>query len=290
MYSKMAMKIFLCLVCAMVINASSPMLNRKPKNAKYTSFKGIWLDNIQTQNPNVPLDHQTKSDAMQLYSIGSKQIVKVKDSREKSWEQPNYELSMTHKSRGRRDNKFVTETVSYQRLKIRSVDNQKYLCARTNGEIVFKESADKEVNEATSSLYLPTKADKKNKARKRCLFHWEFTKHMHIQLSLEAGDKKRYYLSVKDNVIKLREKQNTTEFERSFIWLPTGQGRNHVTLNQDRSRKFDDNPVFGESVAVSVLKEKDQQIEMLLKEVSRLKNQIEEIKGLEKKMESVTST
>ena len=38
------------------------------------------------------------------------------------------------------DNKFFTETASYQRLKIRSADNQKYLCARTNGEIVFKVS------------------------------------------------------------------------------------------------------------------------------------------------------
>jgi len=65
------------------------------------------LDNIQNQNPNVPLDHQTRSDAMQLYSINSKQIAKVKDISEKSWEQPNYQLTMTQKSRSRRGNDLL---------------------------------------------------------------------------------------------------------------------------------------------------------------------------------------
>ncbi|XP_066913568.1 uncharacterized protein [Clytia hemisphaerica] len=257
------------LVCiAGIVSGGSPpsSFNKKP-NSKFKSLKGIWLDNIRNKNPtNVPLEHQTRSDAMQLYSIRSKQIVKVKEVSEKAWEQPNYELTMTPKSRSRRDNKFVTETVSYQRLKIRSADNQKYLCARTNGEIVFK-----------------NKADKKNKPRKRCLFHWEFTKQMHIQLSLEAGDKKRYYLSVKDNLIKLREKEETTEIERSFIWLPTkplkGQGtRLPMSGNERRSRTFDFDldAVFGKMFPEEILREKDRQIELLLEEVRNLKGKASE--------------
>ncbi|XP_066913569.1 uncharacterized protein [Clytia hemisphaerica] len=278
------------LVCiAGIVSGGSPpsSFNKKP-NSKFKSLKGIWLDNIRNKNPtNVPLEHQTRSDAMQLYSIRSKQIVKVKEVSEKAWEQPNYELTMTPKSRSRRDNKFVTETVSYQRLKIRSADNQKYLCARTNGEIVFKDTADKE--EKVASVpdglreYSSNKADKKNKPRKRCLFHWEFTKQMHIQLSLEAGDKKRYYLSVKDNLIKLREKEETTEIERSFIWLPTkplkGQGtRLPMSGNERRSRTFDFDldAVFGKMFPEEILREKDRQIELLLEEVRNLKGKASE--------------
>jgi len=44
---------------------------------------------------------------MQLYSINSKQIAKVKDISEKSWEQPNYQLTMTQKSRSRRGNDLL---------------------------------------------------------------------------------------------------------------------------------------------------------------------------------------
>lgn len=270
--SKILGTVFLGLIVLTLSEASSPPIARR--QPKYTTYKGIWLDNIQNQNPNVPLEHQTKSDAMQLYSIRSKQIVKVKETQEKSWEQPKYELTMTPKTKGRRDNKFVTETVSYQRLKIRSADNQKYLCARTNGEIVFKR-----------------KADKKNKPRKRCLFHWEFTRQMHIQLSLEAGDKKRYYLSVRDNVIRLREKQDTTELERSFIWLPTkslkGQVRVSSPFSNGRSRKFGDEPLFGKRTK-DVLMEKDQKIEKLKKKVADLQDQVQKIKGLEKRMEAAT--
>lgn len=289
--SKILGTVFLGLIVLTLSEASSPPIARR--QPKYTTYKGIWLDNIQNQNPNVPLEHQTKSDAMQLYSIRSKQIVKVKETQEKSWEQPKYELTMTPKTKGRRDNKFVTETVSYQRLKIRSADNQKYLCARTNGEIVFKETADKQNNEDEDGnrAHPARKADKKNKPRKRCLFHWEFTRQMHIQLSLEAGDKKRYYLSVRDNVIRLREKQDTTELERSFIWLPTkslkGQVRVSSPFSNGRSRKFGDEPLFGKRTK-DVLMEKDQKIEKLKKKVADLQDQVQKIKGLEKRMEAAT--
>ena len=84
------------------------LLSQKKPLSKFKSLKGIWLDNIRNKNPtNVPLEHQTRSDAMQLYSIRSKQIVKVKEVREKAWEQPNYELTMTPKSRSRRGNELL---------------------------------------------------------------------------------------------------------------------------------------------------------------------------------------
>ena len=106
---------------------------------------------------------------------------------------------------------------------------------------------------------------------------------MHIQLSLEAGDKKRYYLSVKDNLIKLREKEETTELERSFIWLPTkplkGQGtRLPMSGNERRSRTFDFDidAVFGKMFPEEILREKDRQIELLLEEVRNLKGKVSE--------------
>ena len=132
---------------------------------------------------------------------------------------------------------------------------------------------------------LQNKADKKNKPRKRCLFHWEFTNKMHIQLSLEAGNKKRYFLSVKDNIIKLRLMEETTELERSFLWLPTkplkGQSASRqADFNNQRSRKFNSqlDRLFGTGISEKVIQEKDQQIEMLLAEVKRLNGKINEIK------------
>ena len=116
------------------------------------------------------------------------------------------------------------------------------------------------------------------------MFHWEFTKQMHIQLSLEAGDKKRFYLSVKDNVIKLRLKQETTDLERSFIWLPTKplKGQNRIVSSVGRSRKFDPNTLFGtpplQSICQKVVEEKDSELQILLKEVQRLKNEITKMK------------
>jgi len=94
---------------------------------------------------------------------------------------------------------------------------------------------------------------------------------------------KRYYLSAKDNVIKLRLKEDTTELERSFIWLPTkplkGQGgRKSFFNNERRSRQFNlDSLWFGSSFTDKLIKEKDAEIEMLLAEVKRLKVQLFEI-------------
>ena len=100
---------------------------------------------------------------------------------------------------------------------------------------------------------------------------------------MEAGDKKRYYLSVKDNLIKLREKEETTELERSFIWLPTkplkGQGaRLPMSGNERRSRTFDFDidAVFGKMFPEEILREKDRQIELLLEEVRNLKGKVSE--------------
>ena len=115
---------------------------------------------------------------------------------------------------------------------------------------------------------------------------------MHIQLSLEAGDKKKYYLSVKDNQIKLREEKDTTELERSFIWLPTkplkGQAaRLPMSGNERRSRTFDFDleQLFGGDsngqrtlFAEEILREKDRQIEMLLEEVKNLQGKISKLK------------
>ena len=102
---------------------------------------------------------------------------------------------------------------------------------------------------------------------------------MHIQLSLEAGNKKRYFLSVKDNVIKLRLMEETTELERSFLWLPTkslkGQAsRSKVGFNNQRSRKFDIDTLFGTNISEKLLKDKDEEIQMLLAEVKRLKEEL----------------
>lgn len=101
---------------------------------------------------------------------------------------------------------------------------------------------------------------------------------MHIQLSLEAGNRKRYFLSVKDNVIKLRPMEETTELERSFLWLPTkslkGQkSRSKIGFNNQRSRKFDIDALFGTNISEKLLKDKDEEIQMLLAEVKRLKNE-----------------
>lgn len=102
---------------------------------------------------------------------------------------------------------------------------------------------------------------------------------MHIQLSLEAGNKTRYFLSVKDNVIKLRLMEETTELERSFLWLPTkslkGQAsRSKVGFNNQRSRKFDIDTLFGTNISEKLLKDKDEEIQMLLAEVKRLKEEL----------------
>jgi len=107
---------------------------------------------------------------------------------------------------------------------------------------------------------------------------------MHIQLSLEAGDQKRYYLSVIENSIKLRLKQETTEMERSFIWLPTKplKGQTRIVSNVGRSRKFDTDTLFGtpplQSICQKVVEEKDSEMQTLLKEVQRLKDEIEKMK------------
>lgn len=102
---------------------------------------------------------------------------------------------------------------------------------------------------------------------------------MHIQLSLEAGNKKRYFLSVKDNTIKLRLMEETTELERSFLWLPTkslkGQApRSKVGFNNQRSRKFDLDTLFGTSISEKLIQDKDEEIKMLLAEVKRLKEEL----------------
>ena len=102
---------------------------------------------------------------------------------------------------------------------------------------------------------------------------------MHIQLSLEAGNKTRYFLSVKDNVIKLRLMEETTELERSFLWLPTkslkGQASSSkVGFNNQRSRKFDIDTLFGTNISEKLLKDKDEEIQMLLAEVKRLKEEL----------------
>lgn len=61
------------------------------------------MKNGDKQHDNIIKEHQTKSDAMQLYSIQAKQIVKVSEADSAaSWE-PKYELSVTSKkSRSRR--------------------------------------------------------------------------------------------------------------------------------------------------------------------------------------------
>ena len=78
--------------------------------------------------------------------------------------------------------------------------------------------------------------------------------------------------------------EETTELERSFLWLPTkplkGQAsRSKSGFNNQRSRKFDLDTLFGTSISEKVIEEKDEQIDMLLAEVKRLKGQITEMKG-----------
>ena len=63
-------------------------------------------------------------------------------------------------------------------------------------------------------------ASRKNeKPKKRCLFTWEFTKQMHIKLYVEKYNAK-WYLTVTDDVVSLKKESDSTELQKSFIWIP----------------------------------------------------------------------
>jgi len=120
----------------------------------------------------------------------------------------DYELRAIKSNRkGGKRNKFVTETVTYGKLKIRSEENKMYICAKNNGHIVFKNKAERSLG-------------KKKRTRRRCLFKWSFTEEKHIQLYISSGGRD-WYLAVQDNIVNLQPKERSTPKERSFIWLPT---------------------------------------------------------------------
>lgn len=155
------------------------------------------------------------SDAMQLYSIGAGQLVMVQNTGQ-VWDY-EYELSaMRTKGNGGKRNKFVTETISYGKLKIRSEENKMYICAKSSGHIVFK-----------------NKAERNKRPRRRCLFKWSFTEEKHIQLSLSSGGKD-WFLAVQDGIVRLQPIDRCTEKERSFIWLPTRSANSRPLKHRKR--------------------------------------------------------
>ena len=77
-------------------------------------------------------------------------------------------------------------------------------------------------------------ASRKNeKPKKRCLFTWEFTKQMHIKLSVEKYNAK-WYLTVTDDVVSLKKESDSTELQKSFIWIPAQR-----QIGGTSSRTFD---------------------------------------------------
>lgn len=160
-----------------------------------------------------------QSDAMKLYSISAKKFLKVKEEKgEKSWA-PIFQMSLTSK-KDTYKNKFVTESVMYHNLRIRSPSSKNYICGNNKGDIIFKPSAFRGRKSAS----------KGQKSRRRCEFTWDFTSQMHIELQIEALS---LYLAVKNNQVILVRKEESTELERSFIWIPTRNLR-------PRGRSFSD--------------------------------------------------
>jgi len=178
----------------------------KSRHNNQDVYKEHWTKSLDDVNG---YQATTASDAMQLYSIGAGQLVMVQNTGQ-PWDH-EYELSAKRKNvLIGKQHKFVTETVTYGVLKIRSEENNMYICAKSNGNIIFKESADN---------------IKKNQPRRRCLFMWSFTKEKHIQLSVKSGDRKEWYLAVKDGIVKLMHQTHSSPKERSFIWLPTSSSK-----------------------------------------------------------------
>lgn len=110
---------------------------------------------------------------------------------------------------------------------------------------------------------------------------------MHIKLSLEAADKKRYYLSVKDDVISLREEKDSTELERSFIWLPTKSAANRFRKHNPMGRSF---PMKkdGTDNKLQYCNKKDfvqqEKIKYLESELIKLTEKLEKLHKLEEEM------
>lgn len=112
---------------------------------------------------------------------------------------------------------------------------------------------------------------------------------MHIKLSLEAANKIRYYLSVKDDIISLREEKDSTELERSFIWLPTKSAtkrfRKHSANIMGRGFPYKKNK---KSKKLQYCSKKDfvqqEKIKYLENELINLKEKLSKLQKLEKEM------
>ncbi|XP_065649050.1 uncharacterized protein LOC100213053 isoform X2 [Hydra vulgaris] len=244
------------------IQSSPPVTTSKVHGG---TTKSIYEDQFEGSLAEPTHDQQnfydaTVSDAMELYSISAKRLVIVQDKPgTKPWDHES-ELIINKKQRiYGRENQFVTETVSYGRLKIKSEYAKQYLCVKNDGVISLKQNAD---------------SSKNHRSRKRCLFNMNLTQLMHITLSVYIG-KTTWYLTVKDDVISMTDNLRSNELERSFMWLPTMSG---TSLAPSRLRSFDDKSRTVCDSSNKRITNQIKKIKELQNEVNKLNDEIEKMK------------
>lgn len=124
-------------------------------------------------------------------------------------------------------------------------------------------------------LFYQKSAFKNGKPRRKCLFTWDFTNQMHIQLYVKHLS---LYLTVKDKKVMLTKRNGSTELEHSFIWLPTKTTR---ILNGAGVGRFDTSKYqrsFPEANTCNALSrrldKKNKKVEQLKAKVRYLKNKM----------------